>query len=157
MLFSPLQIRKLRDSKSLHSNQRARAVMAGVVLMLCTTFFGCAQPAPAPTLLNCRVMVDGVPALEIRLVLLRLEQDGYKPVLDGVADGNGTIAMKLVDGAKLPDGETEFVAMIESVGSGEWQLNAPWSDPKKSPLKIKWPANSERVDLTLPKNAIRSI
>ncbi len=51
------------------------------------------------------------------------------------ADSSGTIAMKLIEGAELPDGEAEFVARIESIGSGEWQLNTPWSDPPRQLLR----------------------
>ena len=132
-------------------------LLSGLALALCATLGGCAKPAVVDPL-TCRVLIDGVPALEVRLVLMRTDQGAPKPVLEGIADASGTIAMKFVEGAELPsDAMLELTAMIESVGSGEWQLNAPWSDPVKSPLKVKWPAGPERVDLALPKKAIRSI
>lgn len=65
--------------------------------------------------------------------------------------------MKLVQGADSPGHEElELSAMIES-RNGDWQLNAPWSDPKKTPLKVKWSMSTERLDIPLPKKAIRSI
>lgn len=118
---------------------------------------GCAQRS-APSPLTCRVLVEGVPILEVRLVLMRSEHGDLQPVLEGIADANGSIALNLVDGVELPsDKELELVARIESVGSGEWQLNKPWSDPKSTPLKVKWPTGVEQLDLQLPKKAIRSI
>lgn len=132
-------------------------LLSGLALALCATLWGCAKPTVADPL-TCRVLIDGVPALEVRLVLMRADQGAPKPVLEGIADANGTIAMKFVEGAELPsDAVLELTAMIESVGSGEWQLNVPWSDPVKSPLKVKWPAGPERVDIVLPKKAIRTI
>jgi hypothetical protein len=132
-------------------------LLSGLAIVLCTTLLGCAKPIVADPL-TCRVLIDGVPALEVRLVLMRFDQGAPKPVLEGIADASGTIAMKLVEGAELPsDAALELTALVESVGSGDWQLNAPWSDPAKSPLKVKWPAGPERFDILLPKKAIRSI
>ena len=129
----------------------------GFAIALCTTFTGCAKPE-IKSPMTCRVLIDGVPALEVRLVLLRSDQGEPKPVLEGISDSGGTIAMRLVEGAELPsDASLELTALIESVGSGDWQLNAPWSDPKKTPLKVKWPTSPERLDIPLPRNAIRSI
>ena len=129
----------------------------GLVIVACATSSGCA-PRELPSPLTCRVLVDGVPALEVRLVLLRSDQGELKPVLEGTTDVSGTIAMKWIAGAELQsETEIELVAMIESIGSGDWQLNTPWSDPKKTPLKVKWPVGSEQLDIHLPKKAIRPI
>lgn len=126
-------------------------------MAICLAHAGCAKPQAASPL-ACRVLIDGVPALEVRLVLLRLDQGELKPVLEGIADSSGTIAMNRIDGAELPnDSQFELTVLIESVGSGDWQLNKPWSDPKKTPLKVKWPPGQERQDISLPKKAIRSI
>ena len=124
-------------------------------LALCVAAVGCA-PSESPSRMTCRVLIDGVPALEVRVVLLRIDQGAYTPVLDGIADSSGSIALKQIDGAELPSEETELVAMIEAIG-GDWQLNAPWSDPKKTPLKVKWPATSPQIEIAIPKKAIRSI
>lgn len=132
-------------------------LLSGLAIALCTTLSGCAKPVVAETL-TCRVLIDGVPALEVRLVLMRSDQGAPKPVLEGISDSSGTITMKLVEGAELPsDAPLELTALVESVGSGDWQLIAPWSDPAKSPLRVKWPAGPERLDIVLPKKAIRSI
>ena len=106
--------------------------------------------------MTCQVLIDGVAALEVRVVLLRFDQGTYTPVLDGIADSSGSIALKQIDGAELPSEETELVAMIEAIG-GDWQLNSPWSDPKKTPLKVKWPTTSPQIEIAIPKKAIRSI
>ncbi len=128
-----------------------------VTVGLCVALLGCTQPAVTNPV-TCRVLIDGIPALEVRLVLMRLDQGKPKPVLEGIADASGTIAMNWVQGADLPSNTTaELTALVESVGSGDWQLNAPWSDPTKSPLKIKWPVGPERLDIVLPKKAIRTI
>jgi hypothetical protein len=132
-------------------------LLSGFAIALCTTLLGCAKPIVADPM-TCRVLIDGVPALEVKLVLMRSDQGAPKPFLVGIADASGTIAMKFVEGVELPsEGTVELTALVESIGSGDWQLNAPWSDPAKSPLKVKWPAGPERVDIVLPKKAIRSI
>lgn len=131
--------------------------LAALVLVMCAIQVGCTQ-RQSPNLLTCRVLVDGIPALEVHLVLLRSDQGELQPVLAGIADASGNIPLKLVEGAELPsDKELELIATIESVGSSEWQLNKPWSDPKTTPLKVKWPTGAEQLDIQLPKKAIRSI
>ncbi len=96
--------------------------------------------------------------LEVRLVLMRSEQGELQTVLEGIADVSGNIVLMQIEGTELPsDQETELIAIVESVGSGEWQLNKPWSDPKTTPLKVNWPAGVEKLDIQLPKKAIRSI
>ncbi len=131
--------------------------LTALVLALCALQSGCTQ-RQSPSVLTCRVLVDGIPALEVRLVLMQSDQGGLQPVLEGIADPSGNIAMMLVEGVELPsDKELELIAMVESVGSSEWQLNKPWSDPTTTPLKIKWPAGVEQLDIQLPKKAIRSI
>lgn len=132
-------------------------LLSGLAIALCTTLWGCAKSTVADPL-TCRVLIDGVVALEVRLVLMRVDQGAPKPVLEGISDANGTIAMKFITGAELPnDASLELTALVESIGSGDWQLNTPWSDPAKSPLKVKWPAGPERLDIVLPKKAIRTI
>ncbi len=126
-------------------------LLSGFAVMLCAALWGCAKPTAADPL-TCRVLIDGVPALEVRVVLMRVDQGAPKPFLEGIADASGTIAMKFVEGVELPsEGTVELSALVESVGSGDWQLNAPWSDPVKSPLKVKWPAGPERLDSCFPR------
>ncbi len=129
----------------------------GLVTAVCATSLGCAH-RESVTPLTCRVLIDGLAALEVRLVLMRVDHSELKPVLEGVSDPSGVIALKWVEDARLPsDTELELVVMVESIGSGDWQLNSPWSDPKKSPLKVKWPSGSDHIDIPLPKKAIRAI
>lgn len=144
-------------SATTRSRTTERAIsLSALVSALCITLIGCAKPERASPL-QCRVLIDGAPALEVRLVLMRIDQGAPKPLLEGIADSGGTIAMKLVQGADSPGHEElELSAMIES-RNGDWQLNAPWSDPKKTPLKVKWSMSTERLDIPLPKKAIRSI
>ena len=93
--------------------------------------------------MTCRVLIDGVPALEVRLVLLRSDQGEPKPVLRGhrgfrrndrdEVGRRGRVAKRC---------GIELTALIESVGSGDWQLNAPWSDPKTNAAESEvasWP------------------
>jgi hypothetical protein len=139
------------------SVEESRLGLMLLVLATCTVSLGCAPREP-DCRVACRVLVDGTPALEVRLVLLRPDQSEFKPVLEGISDSGGDIAMRFVDGAELPSGtEFELTAVIESVGSGDWQVKTPWSDPKKTPLKVKWPPSSGRLDIELPKKAIRPI
>ncbi len=132
------------------------ALWATVLFAACAANTGCASRESANAM-TCRVLIDGVPALEVRLVLLSSDNGQWKPVLEGTADFSGTIVLKWIKGVELPkDKETELIAMIESVGSGDWQLKKPWSDPKTTPLKIKWPAGP-KLDIQLPQKAVRSI
>jgi hypothetical protein len=62
-------------------------LFTGLAFALCGTLGGCAKPSTADPL-TCRVMIDGVPALEVRLVLMRADQGAPRPILEGIADGS---------------------------------------------------------------------
>ncbi len=94
------------------------------------SLIGCAKPELGSPL-QCRVVIDGVPALEVRLVLMRIDQGVPKPLLEGIADSGGTIAMKLVQGADPPGHEElELTAMIES-RNGDGNSTRPGPIPRK--------------------------
>ncbi len=106
---------------------------------------------------SCAVMVEDTPVNECRLVLLQNLGDEWKPVWEGVSDGKGVVALQPVQGAPVPQGQVELAPLVESIGSGDWQLASPWADPKKTPIKVPWPPAHSHFEIKFPRKAVRAI
>ena len=129
---------------------QASAVLVASLMASC-------HPAPASSPLTCRVLIDGQPAA-VQLTLCANAGDKHEQLLVGVADSSGSIVMHMIDGKQLPkQADLELRAVVESIGAGDWTIASPWNDPTKTPLKVKWPRNTNQVDIQLPKNAIKPI
>ncbi len=64
--------------------------------------------------------------------------------------------MFLVDGAQLPsDDQLDFRVAAESLG--DWQIVKPWSDPSKSPLSVTWDRSEAKLEVDIPKKAIKPL
>ncbi len=119
---------------------------------------GCAATSKPTEVATCQVFIDNTVALEVRLTLFKIEAGQAIPVFEGASAPDGTISLKPGGQAdKTNHGASELVGMIESTGSSEWQLAAPWSSPLTSPLKVQWPPTDRPVKISLPRKAIRII
>ncbi len=131
-------------------------------LMLCgfggLLGLGCAA-TPSPTnVATCQILIDNAVALDVRLTLFKIEAGQAIPIFEGTSAPDGLISLKPVNQADTTKLDaSELVGIIESTGSSEWQLAAPWSSPLTSPLKIQWPPTERPLKISLPRKAIRII
>lgn len=121
--------------------------------MLC---LGCAGPDEGVHY-TCQVVIDGTVARDIHLTLLKVESGRAIPMFAGSSTPEGKIILRPVDQTLTPAGPLELVGVVESTGSSQWQLAAPWVDPLTTPLKVKWPPVAQPFEIQLPRKAIRRI
>jgi len=108
-----------------------------------------------PAVFECRVIVDGHPTQDVRVVLMPKvpSNDGR---LEGITNHAGVAAMQQVSGTRLAlDGSFELRAAVESLG--DWHIAKPWSDIDRSPLFVNWTPGATRIDIDLPKKAVKSL
>ncbi len=118
---------------------------------------GCAASRPQTAVASCQVIIDNTIALDVRLTLYKIEAGQAVAVFQGVSGPDGMIALKPIEQAAANEGTSELVATVESTGSSEWHLAAPWSNPLTTPLKIQWPPTEIPVKISFPRKAIRMI
>ncbi len=121
--------------------------------------------------LFCRVRIDGQPAVGVQVQLRSVDRNGAGLVSYlGLADANGRVDLKLSPTSQQPGGAKsdsrttfEYVASIESLGDGNWEIIPPFNDPIASPLRITeadWQRQADGTQealIDLPRRAIRKI
>jgi len=143
--------------------------------LLLSTTSGCNANRHANNWLDtdlfCRVQIDGQPVVGVQVQLRSVDRSGAALVnYLGLADANGRVDLKLSPasqqsgGAKSDSGTIfEYVASIESLGDGNWEIIPPFNDPVASPLRITeadWRAQADGTQeavIDLPRRAIRKI
>ena len=130
-----------------------RALVGCVLLM---GINGCGtNVTTTQALCECRVIVEGQPAQDVRIVWksTALDKDGR---IEGVTNHAGVASMRYVSGTRISlDRPIELRASVESLG--DWHIVKPWSDIDRSPLLVKWTPGSTRIDIELPKKAVQAL
>ncbi len=107
-------------------------------------------------ILGCSVTIDGQPASDVRVVMSSSSSGSPSPVLEGVSDNTGIAKMLLLEGAQLPSGDSiEFRVAVESLG--DWNIIKPWADIDKSPLSVTWNRSDTRLQVEIPRKAIKPL
>lgn len=138
------------------SNGRLCSMRAFAWCVILIGMNGCAASVTTTQVLcECRVIVEGQPAQDVRIVWKSManDQDGR---IEGVTNHAGVASMRHVSGIRLSlDRPIELRASVESLG--DWHIVKPWSDIDRSPLLVKWTPGSTRIDIELPKKAVRAL
>lgn len=138
------------------SHPTHRLATACILGALSVIGLGCSGPAAGELSYGqCRVLIDGQPAAEVRVVLAA-KDSGATGLLEGVTDHLGVAEMHLLPGVQIPGrGTMELRAAVESLG--DWHIAKPWSDLDKSPLQVTWPAEAGPVTIEVPKKAVKPL
>lgn len=130
------------------------AVLLGGMLLALAAFAGCPSGRPDQVaLVDCRVLIDGQPAQDVRVTLRPLEALDSPFELVGVTDQNGIAAMTLAESSLVPSAaEVKLRATVESLG--DWAIREPWCDPRRSPLELTWSGNELPLEIELPRKAV---
>jgi hypothetical protein len=118
---------------------------------------GCSEGPPAEVVwLNCRVLIDGQPAQDVKVTLQPDQPTEESFELIGVTDHSGIAEMKLSPGSQMPSvTELQLRATVDSLG--DWAIRAPWSDLQKSPLSLTWDGTESVVEIQIPRKAVKSL
>jgi hypothetical protein len=131
------------------TSRKQASILTALHCLLACSFAGCGNASREVTVCECRILIDGQPAQDVRVVLAS-KTDVSSGTLEGVTDHAGVAAMKLI-GSPPPSGELR--AYVESLG--DWHIIKPWSDPKQSPLTATWNGDATLIEIEVPKKAVK--
>lgn len=129
------------------------AIRIACLAILSTLLSGCSSQPEEIALFDCKILIDGMPAPDVRVLLTAKAGQQDPCELVGVTDHLGVAGMKLTPGSAPPRG-TEMVLRASLESLGDWGIREPWSSPEKSPLDVTWRGDGSPLEISLPRKAV---